>query len=135
MPTRIGAEPIQPIVSQAAPYPVKGGAAIPVYLYTSLPAGRGQASGKAIPVRFITASDLIQNGGQYQLMGRPQSMPVIAVSVATYGAVGGAAIAVYDVTNLNYPPPIIIPPLSFGRVTELGASRATQAGDMRVTEE
>lgn len=130
MPTLIGASPILPIVSDSA-RPTSGGVAIPVYLYTSGSAGAGSAT----PVRFISASELRVNGGQYVLEGRPTAMPIIAVTGRAVQ--GGSAIAVYDVTALNYPTPGPDPNPPVGgdnRITDLGDDRITDAGDTRIME-
>lgn len=102
MTTKIGSEPVLAVVSSPSA-PVVGAPAIPVYVYSALPAGRSQSGAKPIPVRFISASDLVQNGGAYRLEGRATALPVISVGAGVYGAQGGDAIPVYDVTNLNYP--------------------------------
>lgn len=104
MTTAIGSEPLIPVVSSPSS-PVQAGPALPVYVYTSLPAGRSQSGAKPIPVKFLSASDLVQNGGSYTLAGPPTALPVISVAANTYGVQGGSALPVYDVTNLVYPQP------------------------------
>lgn len=109
MTTAIGSGPLIPVVSSPSS-PVQAGPALPVYVYTSLPAGRSQSGAKPIPVKFLSASDLVQNGGSYTLAGPPTALPVISVAANVYGVQGGSALPVYDVTNLVYPQPQPNPP-------------------------
>lgn len=107
MTTHIGAGPIIPVTSiteGAPPNASVGGPAIPVYVYTSIPAGRQRSGGKPLRVRFLSASDLRQNGGAYVLEGRPQAMPVIVTTAAASGGeIGDVPVPVFDVTAINYP--------------------------------
>lgn len=98
----IGSESVLPVESVSTSGS-DGGVAIPVYLYTSatLPADRKTQGARPMRVKFLAASDLIQNGGKYKLVGRATALPVIAVT--TNGEKGGKPISVYDVTNLTYP--------------------------------
>lgn len=110
MPTpHIGAEAITPVISATGR--IQGNSAIPVYVYTSIPADRRGLGMAAQPVVFITDSDLVENGGQYKLEGRLTALPVIQVAAGSQ-LLGMAAIAVYDVTNKDWPPlfsPVGIP--------------------------
>src|SRR5437899_2495600 len=99
MATRIGAGAITPVVNSASTQ-VAGGPAIPVYVYASVPSGGALRGGSARPVKFLASGDLVQNGGQYRLAAGYSAMPVIVVAGNAYGVQGGAAIPVYDVTNL-----------------------------------
>lgn len=76
---------------------VMGGAAIPVYGYSSVPTdGRPAMGGAAIPVRVLAAADLKENGGMWTLEGRPFAMPVYTAP-ATTTVQGGPALAVYPI--------------------------------------
>lgn len=97
-----------PTQSQAgAAQPVKviaggakiGGLAIPVYGYATQPTdGRGVLGGPAIPVIVLTAADLIENGGTYELNGMPEAMPVITAP-ATQAVLGQDPIAVFPINS------------------------------------
>lgn len=84
------------------PYQTEGGIAIPVYGYTSLPTDRAVEGGPALPIRVLTDADLVQNGGQYRLEGRPTAMPIYEVAQGERAIQGGPAIPVY---SINYIPP------------------------------
>ncbi len=76
---------------------VRGNKAIPVYLYSSVPQGQ-QVYGRVKQVRYITAGDLVENGGKYQLEGRIYAMPIV---VDTSGQPPeGDVIAVYIANSL-----------------------------------
>ena len=71
-----------------------GGPALPVYAYPSAAAAGHVAGGPAVPIVVLTASDLVANGGGYEVAGGPAS-PVYADS--TRPVLGGAAVPVFVV--------------------------------------
>lgn len=75
---------------------VQGGPARRVYGYPANPSNRPGEGGAAIPVRVLTAADLKQNGGQYELEGDPVAMPVYDAPAGT-PVQGGPVLAVYPV--------------------------------------
>lgn len=88
-----------------------GGTAIPVYGYASAPTdGRPAQAGAAMPVRVLTAADLVQNGGTWVLEGRYAAMPVYTAPSSS-GVMGGPAIAVYPINAWppSATPPVVIP--------------------------
>lgn len=86
---------------------IMGGTAIPVYGYASAPTdGRPAQAGAAMPVRVLTAADLVQNGGTWVLEGRYAAMPVYTAP-ASSGVMGGPAIAVYPINA--WPPSSAVP--------------------------
>jgi len=76
--------------------------ALPVYGYVNPPTGRLGIGGPAQPVKILYDSDLIQNGGQYRLEGRPQAVPVY---LAPYGTpvLGQRPIPVYPLNLATWP--------------------------------
>ena len=80
---------------------IKPGPALLVYGYKSAPADRPAAGGAAMPVKVLSASDLKQNGGAFDLAGDVQA---IAVYTSTDSHVqGGPAIPVYVLNPTQWP--------------------------------
>lgn len=94
IPTNAMAGPAIPVIEDSTHSP-QALTAIPVYHYTSAPTdGRMVQAGAALRVKVIQSSDLIQNGGTYELAGVPLAFPVM-VENAPYPSQGNAPIAVY----------------------------------------
>lgn len=86
------------LVRQVTDRQTIGASAIPVYGYTSLPAGMQVEGGSAIPVRVISDSELRQNGGVFIVDGDPQPMQIMDAPVGVV-VEGGNAIPVYPMNG------------------------------------
>ena len=85
--------PALPIVLSQDP-PDGSLAALPVYWTTDRP----NQGGPALPVKVCLDSDLVQNGGQYRLEGRPQALPVFVAPAGT-PILGQRPIPVYPINR------------------------------------
>lgn len=80
----------------------EGGVAVPVYGYTSAPAGCAVVGQPARRVKVLTSSDLVSGGGRYRVDGRPYAMPVYTAP-ADLPVLGEAPLLVYAVNEDEWP--------------------------------
>lgn len=81
-------------VTSVTNVPAQGNVAIPVHTYHTIPDAGVQGAPVAQPVIYITAIDLVQNGGTYNLVGSLTALPVY--DGHTLGVAGGAPLVVYE---------------------------------------
>lgn len=98
MALNIGGAPALPVNVVTDGRPVIATVAYPVHTFAGLAAVTGGRKVLALPaaqpIIYITANDLVQNGGKYHLSAQPVSTPIVTgLGLETNG---GPAVAVYE---------------------------------------
>lgn len=93
MSMNIGAGAAMPVTAVAGQEP-RGNVARPVHTYHAIPSAGVTGAPVAQPVVYLSASDLVQNGGSFYLEGAPVAMPVYDGHSLAVGA--GAPLPVYE---------------------------------------